>query len=232
MSISCVFRCVCRRISSTVRILRPRDYRQPDEPRARRVPRRRRPLHRRARRGVLPPLRRPQGDARGRADLRAARGADAAGDGETIPFRMLRVALSNEPDRDRRERIERERLALTDEHLNPVYLEAARIDREAVRALDAPNYYELYKQFGFRLDELADECGELLDATERTWEEVGDRLFRERLGLGLADARSWDVARLCRAPEWDAAYRPEAMVPALEATLSELGIDLRAQANV
>ncbi len=157
---------------------------------------------------------------------------EAKVDGETIPFRMLRVALSNEPDRDRRERIERERLALTDEHLNPVYLEAARIDREAVRALDAPNYYELYKQFGFRLDELADECGELLDATERTWEEVGDRLFRERLGLGLADARSWDVARLFRAPEWDAAYRPEAMVPALEATLSELGIDLRAQANV
>ena len=157
---------------------------------------------------------------------------EAKVDGETIPFRMLRVALSNEPDRDRRERIERERLALTDEHLNPVYLEAARIDREAVRALDAPNYYELYKQFGFRLDELADECGELLDATERTWEEVGDRLFRERLGLGLADARPWDVARLFRAPEWDAAYRPEAMVPALEATLSELGIDLRAQANV
>jgi len=157
---------------------------------------------------------------------------EATVDGERIPFRMLRVALSNEPDRDRRERLEAERLTLTEQHLNPVYLEAARIDREAVRALDVPNYYELYKQFGFRLDELAAECTELLDATERTWEEVGDRMFRERLGIGLYEARSWDVARLFRAPEWDTAYRPDAMVPALEATLNELGIDLRAQENV
>jgi len=157
---------------------------------------------------------------------------EATVDGETIPFRMLRVALSNEPDRDRRERLERERLSLTEEHLNPIYLEAARIDHEAVRALDAPNYYELYKRFGFQLDELAGECTELLDSTERTWEEVGDRLFRERLGLALADARSWDVARLFRAPEWDAAYRPDTMLPALEATLGDLGIDLRAQKNV
>ncbi|MBV8080785.1 MAG: hypothetical protein JO186_10485 [Actinobacteria bacterium] len=153
-------------------------------------------------------------------------------DGETIPFRMLRVALSNEPDRDRRQRLERARLELTEEHLNPVYLDASRVDREAVHALDAPNYYELYKRFGFRLDELAEECEELLDVTERTWEEVGDRMFRDRLGLGLADARTWDVPRLFRAPEWDVAYPPDAMLPALEATLRDLGIDLRSQENV
>src|SRR5579862_9690100 len=128
---------------------------------------------------------------------------EATVDGETIPFRMLRVALSNEPDRDRRERLERARLSLTEEHLNPVYLDAARIDREAVGKLDAPNYYELYKGFGFRLDELAAECTELLDVTERTWEDVGDRMFRDRLGISLAEARPWDVARLFRAPQWD-----------------------------
>ena len=43
--------------------------------------------------------------------------------------------MSNEPDRDRRERLERARLDLLDEHLNPVYLDAARIDREAVAKL-------------------------------------------------------------------------------------------------
>ena len=37
--------------------------------------------------------------------------------------------------------------------------------------LDAPNYYELYKRFGFRLDELAVECRALLDETERLWED-------------------------------------------------------------
>ena len=153
-------------------------------------------------------------------------------DGEKIPYRMLRVVMSNEPDRDRRERLERARLQLLDEQLNPVYLDAAKIDREAVGRLGAPNYYELYKRFGFRLDELAAECEALLDETERLWEESGDRLFRERLGIGLGDARPSDVSRLFRAPELDQAYPSDRMLPALEATLRDLGIDLGAQENV
>jgi hypothetical protein len=157
---------------------------------------------------------------------------EAKVDGETIPFRMLRVVISNEPDRDRRARLEQERLRLTEEHLNPVYLDAVRIDREAVGNLGAPNYYELYKRFGFRLDELAEQCTELLDETERSWEQAGDRAFRTKLGVGLSDARPWDVARLFRAPEWDKAYRPDQMLPALEATLRDLGVDLRSQENV
>src|SRR5438105_1091923 len=54
---------------------------------------------------------------------------EATVDGETIPFRMLRVALSNEPDRDKRQRLEQTRVRLVDEHLNPVYLDAARVLR-------------------------------------------------------------------------------------------------------
>jgi hypothetical protein len=153
-------------------------------------------------------------------------------DGEQVPYRMLRVVMSNEPDRDRRERLERARLALLDEQLNPVYLDAAQIDREAVGKLGAPNYYELYKGFGFRLDELAAQCEELLDETERLWEKTGDSLFRERLGIGLSDARPSDVTRLFRAPELDKAYPSDEMLPALEATLRDLGIDLASQKNV
>jgi hypothetical protein len=153
-------------------------------------------------------------------------------DGERIPFRMLRPVIANEGDRDRRRRLEEERLRLTDEELNPVYLDAARIDREAVLQLGAANYYELYRRFGFRLDELAAQCIEVLDGTERLWEETGDRLFRERLGISLADARSWDVPRLFRAPDWDKAFPSDAMLPALEATLRDLGIDLSSQENV
>ncbi len=46
-------------------------------------------------------------------------------DGETVPYRMLRVAMSNEPDRDKRRALEESRIRLLDEHLNPIYLEAA-----------------------------------------------------------------------------------------------------------
>lgn len=157
---------------------------------------------------------------------------EATVDGQTIPYRMLRVEISNEIDRDRRERLERERVRLLDEELNPVYLEAARIDREAVRALDTPNLYELYGEFGYRLDELADECRELLDETEKLWEREADRLFRARLGVSLGEARPWDIPRLWRAPELDGLYPPDRMLAALESTLTDLGVDLRSQANV
>jgi hypothetical protein len=157
---------------------------------------------------------------------------EATVDGETIPYRMLRVALSNEPDRDARQRLEEARVRLLDEHLNPVYLDAAEIDREAVRRLDARNYYELYEGFGFHLDSLAGECRAVLEETEKLWEREGDLLFRSRLGIGLTDARPWDVARLFRASEFDAIYPSDRMLPALESTLTDLGIDLRSQENV
>jgi hypothetical protein len=159
-------------------------------------------------------------------------GLEATVDGETIPYRMLRPRIANEADRATRQRLEEERVRLLDEQLNPVYLEAARIDRDAVQQLGAANYYELYKGFGFELDELAEECRAVLDETEKLWEREGDKLFRARLGIGLADARPWDVPRLFRAPELDSMYPQERMLPALEATLNDLGIDLKSQANV
>ena len=100
---------------------------------------------------------------------------ETTADGEKIPYRMIRVVIANEPDRDRRRRLEQERVRLLDEHLNPVYLEAFAIDRDAVGDLGSPNYYELYKRFGFRLDELAEQCREVLDETERIWETEADR---------------------------------------------------------
>src|SRR5262249_11955608 len=66
----------------------------------------------------------------------------------------------------------------------------------------------------------------------KLWEREGDKLFRARLGIGLDDARPWDVVRLFRAPELDQLYPNNQMLPALESTLAGLGIDLRAQENV
>jgi oligoendopeptidase F len=153
-------------------------------------------------------------------------------DGETIPFRMLRPTMANEPDREKRQRIDKARVDLTEEHLNPIHAEGVHIVREGVGRLEAPNYAELYRRFGFRLDELADQCRELLDSTQKVFEESADKLFRARVGVGLDEAQRWDVIRTFRAPEWDPQFPKEKMLPALEATLSDLGVDLRSQENV
>ncbi|MDQ3876639.1 MAG: hypothetical protein M3322_14030, partial [Actinomycetota bacterium] len=153
-------------------------------------------------------------------------------DGEAIAFRMLQPTLANEPDRARRRELDTARRELTEEHLNPVYLDAAELVRETVPQLGSTTYADLYRGFGFGLDELAEQCRALLDATERLWEEAADVLFRTRVGLRLDEAERWDVPRVFRAVEWDAAFPAEGMLPALEGTLAELGIDLRSQPNV
>ena len=57
-------------------------------------------------------------------------------------------------------------------------------------------------------------------------------MFRESVGVGLEEARRWDVARVFRATKWDPVFPADRMLPALEGTLQGLGIDLRAQENV
>ena len=153
-------------------------------------------------------------------------------DGEEIPFRMLKPRLMNEADRDARERIEETRNALTEEQLNALELQAAQVVQRETRRLGAESYADLYRSFGFPLDDLADQCRRLLADTDELWEKTGDRFFRGRVGIGLAEARRWDVGRAWRGADWDAAFPPERMLPALEGTLADLGIDLRAQQNV
>jgi hypothetical protein len=153
-------------------------------------------------------------------------------DGEEIPFRMLRSRLMNEEDRGKREQLSALRTDLTDEHLNPLHLHAAQVVHEETARLGAPNYADLYREFGLPLDDLAAQCRAFLSDTESLWEEAGDKFFRSRVGLGLAEVQRWDVGRAFRGVGWDPAFPAEAMMPSLEATLAELGVDLHAQPNV
>ena len=153
-------------------------------------------------------------------------------EGEEIPFRMLKPRLMNEEDREVRERVEAARNALTDEHLNTLELQAAQVVRRETRRLGADSYADLYRSFGFRLDDLAEQCRRLLADTEDLWVKEGDRFFRSRVGLGLDEIRRWDVGRAWRGVRWDSAFAGDRMLPALEGTLADLGIDLRAQQNV
>jgi hypothetical protein len=153
-------------------------------------------------------------------------------DGEEIAYRNLRPAIANSEDRGRRERLERTRNELTEQHLNPLYLRSTQVVHRETERLGAPNYTELYRGFQYPLDSLAEQCRSFLDSTERLWEDAGNRFFRSRVGLGIGEIERWDVARVWRGLTWDAAFPKERMVPALEATLADMGVDLHGQANV
>ncbi|MGH3009609.1 MAG: hypothetical protein ACRDLM_09445 [Gaiellaceae bacterium] len=164
------------------------------------------------------------------ADLEAT--LTATVDGEEIPYRNLRPAIVNEADRGRRERLERARNELTESRMQGDYLRAAEVVHRETTQLGASTYTDLYRGFEFPLDDLASQCREFLDATEQLWDTVGDRFFRTHVGVGLDEAERWDIGRAFRGVGWDAAFPSAAMVPALEATLGDLGVDLRSQQNV
>jgi hypothetical protein len=153
-------------------------------------------------------------------------------DGEEIGYRLLRPSIANEPDRARRERLDRARITLTEEQLNERYTRIAEARRAATSELGAPTYRDLYTGFGFPLEELGAQCESFLADTEELYVRALDGLFRRRVGIPLEEAKRWDVPRLFRANEWDSGFSAEAMLPALEGTLAGLGIELEAQENV
>jgi hypothetical protein len=154
----------------------------------------------------------------------------AVGD-EDIPYRDLRPRIANADDRSVRERLERARNEATQEH-NALYIRKHQVVHRETERLGAPNYTELYRGFRYPLDDLAQQCRAFLDSTERLWEDAGDRFFRSRIGVGLGEIERWDVTRVWRGVTWDSAFPKERMLPALETTLSDLGVDLHGQRNV
>ena len=158
---------------------------------------------------------------------------EARHDGQPVGYRMLPPTIANTADRDARARLEEARNDLTEEHLNPLYLEAAQLTRRAVLELGAPTYFNLYRdRFQYDLEGLASQCRVFLDSTERLYEVSMDRVLRDRVGVGLTEAERYDVRRFFRASDWDEAFPADRMVPALRGTLASLGIDLDAQENV
>ena len=165
------------------------------------------------------------------AELEAS--LETAHEGEQVGYRMLPPTIANTSERATRSSLEAARNELTEEHLNPVYLEAAETTRRAVPELGAENAFLLYRdRFGMDLEGLAAQCRAFLDSTERLYEESMDRALREHVGIGLAEAERYDVRRFFRGSSWDAAFPADRMLPALKGTLKDLGIDLDGQANV
>ena len=150
---------------------------------------------------------------------------------EEIAYRDLRPRIANADDRAERERLERARNAATEEY-NELYVHKHQVVHRETARLGADTYTELYRGFSFPLDELAEQCRRFLESTESLWEETGDRFFRKRIGVGLREIERWDVPRVWRGVGWDPVFPKERMVPALESTLADLGVDLRAQRNV
>jgi hypothetical protein len=153
-------------------------------------------------------------------------------DGEQIPYRAVRPRLLNEPDHARRSELHRRRCDVTERELNPVLGRVVERERELTGELGSDTVLGLYERFGYRPRELHAKTAAFLDQTEGLYLGELEQALRARVGVALEDAGPADISRLMRAPEFDAGFPSARALPALRATLSDLGIDLDAQRNV
>jgi hypothetical protein len=153
-------------------------------------------------------------------------------DGQDVPYRQVRPLLLNEPDHGRRRELHRRRCEVTERDMNPVLVELAERERELAGDLGADTVRALYERFGYDPAGLATATEAFLDATESLYRRELERMLRQRMGVALEDAGPSDLSRLLRAPEFDAGFPGQRALPALRATLLEMGIDLDRQPNV
>lgn len=153
-------------------------------------------------------------------------------DGGELPYRAVRNVLLNEPDRVRRSDLHRRRCDVTERELNPILTEAVVRQRDLVSELGAESTLMLYERYGYDPRGLHRATERFLADTDDLYRQAMDAELRRRVGVPLEGATPADAGRLMRAVSFDAGFPTDRALPALRATLAELGIDLDGQANV
>jgi hypothetical protein len=151
--------------------------------------------------------------------------------GRTVGFRDAAVIQANEPDASVREEIERARLSVTAERLNPLYRELIEGQHEAAGTLGYRSYRELCERCkGIDLGGLARQTAAFAAATDAQFSGVLQPELQRRLGVGMTDLRRADLPRFFRAVEDDRHFPTSRLIDTLLETLRGLGIG--AQENV
>jgi hypothetical protein len=154
-------------------------------------------------------------------------------DGRREPYRQASITQANEPDPERRARIEQARLETLDAELNPLHVEVTRRSHELARELGWPSYRAMCEELkAVDLAALERQTGGFLEATRATYRDRLDPQLRKQIGIGFDSLRRSDLPYFFRAASFDALFPEERLLPAFEETLAGLGIDLHAQGNV
>ena len=154
-------------------------------------------------------------------------------DGESIPYRRIPSEQANEPDAERRAALQAGRLELLDEQINPLHHEALRRTHSLVGELGWGSYAEACAELsGIDLHDLAAQGQRFLEATEAVYESIMDPQIERVLERKLASIRRSDLARFFRAPDLDASFPEAGLVDSFAKTMTGIGLDLAAQANV
>lgn len=146
-------------------------------------------------------------------------------DGKSIPYQNVRSVLVREPDYRRRHELDHRQVAVMVKQ-NPQRTKRLVTQHDLARALGFASYRALIQELrGWDLAELSKALAPLLSET--------DDIYEDRLTQYLANAHvprdsvdTSDVAYVLRAPEFDALFPADRLVPLFEKTVAGMGIPL------
>ena len=154
-------------------------------------------------------------------------------DGESLGYRESAVVQANEPDRDRRARIEEARLQAVAESLNPLTRESLEQAHALARDLGWASYRTMFEELkGIDLEGLARQTAGFIEATEEAYGPILEPELQRTVGVGLDDLRRSDLPWFFRDREADGLFPADRLVESFQQTMAGLGIDVAAQANV
>jgi hypothetical protein len=151
--------------------------------------------------------------------------------GERISYRTAPIRIVQISHRGERNALEASYQEAVDA-INPLRLTRLQRLRAAMDELGYADEPTLIRELhDVDVDALADDLRQFLVESETVYFAALRRYLAE-IDIEQGDASSADLAHLLRGSGWDPWFGPRRMLPVAEATLSGLGIDLRAQANV
>ncbi|MGH7361104.1 MAG: hypothetical protein ACREJI_05780, partial [Candidatus Methylomirabilales bacterium] len=147
-------------------------------------------------------------------------------EGREIPLPDHEAALRDEPDRTMRARMAAAHAEAL-RAVSPLRAEILARIQDGAAALGYADVAGVCRTLGpADLEILAKHAQEILDQTESMYEETLAWAFRRHLHVRLKEARHHDLLRLFRAPWLDPLFPARLLLPAAEATLRALRLDL------
>jgi hypothetical protein len=158
----------------------------------------------------------------------------ALDDGRRIPYQRAAIEIANATERAERLRLDRARSALVARELAPIRRERFERERDAVADIDvAPSYIDAVEQVGaLPLRSLAVQCEAFLRDTADMSRDLLAHAVKRELGITPEEAQRSDTLVLARGAEFDAAFPPADLEPAIRRQISEMGLDSEAAGRI
>ena len=152
-------------------------------------------------------------------------------DERPVAYRNVPILIANEKDAVRRHDLELRSLEVL-QSFNPVLEERERRYQRGGRAFGSGDYVDLFDSLlDIDLAWLTQQLDGFISRTDDLYFAALDTYLRE-MSILRDDARKCDLARIFRAPQFDAMFPADRLLATLHSSLRDLGIELEEQTNI